>query len=265
MDKLLLPSKIKFKKGSSVNEAVLEMEPAYHGYGITIGNALRRVLLSSLPGAAITSVKITGATHEFTTIPNVKEDILEIILNLKQVRLRIHSDEPVRLILDVTGEKKVTAGDIQANADVEIVNPNSHIATLTDKKSEFKLELIAEKGRGYRVTEEKESAKLESGMIAIDAIFTPIRNVAIDVENVRVGQITNFDKLSLTVETDGTLTPQEAVSKAAQLLIDNFSLLTGDISDSEEEVEVTEEEVTPEETEEEASESEEVVDEESAK
>jgi len=246
MDKLLLPSKIKFIKGSSANEAVLEMEPAYHGYGITIGNALRRVLLSSLPGAAITSVKISGATHEFSTIPNVKEDLLEIILNLKQIRLRIHSDEPVRLSLDVSGERKVTAGDIKANSEVEIVNPDAHIATLTDKKAEFKLELIAERGRGYRVTEEKESSKLESGMIAIDAIFTPIKNIAIDVENVRVGQITNFDKLLLTVETDGTLTPKEAVSQAAQLLIDNFSLLTGEASSSSEEVveeKATEEEI----------------------
>lgn len=229
MDSILLPSKIIFKKGGRPNEAILEVEPCYHGYGMTLGNALRRVLLSSLPGVAITSVKFEGAGHEFSALPNVAEDVLNIILNLKQVRMRVHSDEPVRLVIDASGEKEVTAGDIEANAQVEIANPDQHIATLTDKKAHLKMELIAEGGRGYLVTEERDKSKLELGMIAIDAVFTPVRNVAIQVENVRVGQITNFDKLILTVETDGTIAPEDAVKTAAKILIDHFNLLAGEI------------------------------------
>jgi DNA-directed RNA polymerase subunit alpha len=230
MESILLPSKIQFNKGENANEAVLELEPCYHGYGVTIGNALRRVLLSSLPGAAITSVKFDGTTHEFSAIPNVTEDVLEIILNLKQVRMRVFSDEPVKLTLEMTGEGEVTAGDIQKNADVEVVNPKQHIATLTDKKANFKMELIVERGRGYLVTEEREKSKMELGMIAIDAIFTPVKNVAINVENVRVGQITNFDKLLLTVETDGTITPEEAVTESAKILINHLNLLVGEVA-----------------------------------
>lgn len=226
MEPILLPSKIQFKKGANANEAVLEVEPCYHGYGVTIGNALRRVLLSSLPGAAITSVKFGGVAHEFSAIPGILEDALEVILNLKQVRLRSFSDEPVRLKLDVSGEKEITAGDFEKNSQIEIVNPNQHIATLTDAKGEFNMEVIIEKGRGYLVTEERDKSGLEAGMIAVDAVFAPLKNVAIKVENVRVGQITNFDKLILTVETDGTITPEEAVKDASKILIDHFQLLS---------------------------------------
>jgi DNA-directed RNA polymerase subunit alpha len=229
MESILLPSKLQFKKGEGLNEAILEIEPCYHGYGVTIGNALRRVLLSSLPGAAITSVKFEGATHEFSTLPDVSEDILEIILNLKQVRMRCFSDEPVKLTMDISGEKEATAADFAKNADVEIVNPIQHIATLTDKKAHFKMEVTVERGRGYLVTEERDKSKLELGMIAVDAIFTPVKNVSIKVENVRVGQITNFDKLVMVVETDGTITPEEAVKESAKVLIDHFTLLTGEI------------------------------------
>jgi len=181
--------------------------------------------LSSLPGAAITAVKIEGVNHEFSAIPNAMEDVLELILNLKQTRFRVHSDEPVRLKLETTGEKEVTAADFEENSQVEVVNPTHHIVTLTDKKAEFKMEVIIERGRGYRVTEESNKSELEAGMIAIDAIFTPVRNVAIKVENVRIGQITNFDKLLLTVETDGTVSPQEAVKEAAKTLIDHFNIV----------------------------------------
>jgi len=224
MESILLPSKLKFKKGSA-NEAVMELEPCYHGYGMTIGNALRRVLLSSLPGVAITAVKVEGVNHEFSAVTNVMEDALELILNLKQIRFRLHSDEPVRLSLEVTGEKEVTAADFEENSQVEIVNSNQHIATLTDKKAELKMEVIVERGRGYQVTEESDKTKLETGMVAIDAIFTPVKDVAIKIENVRVGQIINFDKLILTIETDGTITPQEAVKESAKILIDHFNFV----------------------------------------
>jgi len=235
MESILLPSKIQFKKGANENEAILELEPCHHGYGTTIGNALRRVLLSSLPGAAITSVKFDGLTHEFSAIPNVAEDALQVILNLKQVRLRSFSDEPVKLTLRVNGEKEVTAGDFEKNSQVEIVNPDFVIATVTDPKAEFKMEVIVEKGRGYLVTEERDKTNLETGMIAIDAIFTPVRNVAIKIDNVRVGQITNYDKLTLVVESDGTISPEAAVKEASKILIDHFQLLNGAVEEPKEE------------------------------
>ncbi len=221
-----MPSKIEFRKGANSNESVLEMEPCYQGYGMTIGNALRRVLLSSLPGAAITSVKFDGLTHEFSAVPGVLEDALQVILNLKQVRLRTYSDEPVRLKLSVSGEKEVTAADFEKNSQIEISNPDQHIATLTDAKSEFNMEVIIEAGRGYLVVEERDKSSLEAGMVVIDAIFTPVRNVAIQVESVRVGQITNYDKLILKIETDGTITPEEAVNEASKILINHFTLLS---------------------------------------
>lgn len=227
MEPILLPSKIQYKKGGNSNESILEVEPCYQGYGVTIGNALRRVLLSSLPGVAITSVKFDGLTHEFSAVPNVAEDALQIILNLKQVRFRSYSDEPVKLALHVSGEKEVTAGDFEKNSEIEIVNPNQTIATITDPKAEFKMEVIVEKGRGYLVTEERDKSSLETGMIAIDAIFTPVRNVAIKVDNVRVGQITNYDKLIMTVETDGTISPEMAVKEASKIIINHFELLKG--------------------------------------
>lgn len=230
-----MPSKIQYKKGGNSNELILEVEPCYQGYGVTIGNALRRVLLSSLPGAAITSVKFDGLTHEFSAVPNVAEDALQIILNLKQVRFRSYSDEPVKLALHVSGEKEVTAGDFEKNSEIEIVNPNQTIATITDPKAEFKMEVIVEKGRGYLVTEERDKSSLETGMIAIDAIFTPVRNVAIKIDNVRVGQITNYDKLIMTVETDGTISPEMAVKEASKILIDHLELLKGTAEEPKEE------------------------------
>ncbi|MFH1193413.1 MAG: DNA-directed RNA polymerase subunit alpha [bacterium] len=235
MESILLPSKIQFKKGANSNESVLELEPCHQGYGITIGNALRRVLLSSLPGAAITSVKFDGLTHEFSAVPNVAEDALQVILNLKQVRIRSFSDEPVKLTLRVSGEKEVTAGDFEKNSQVEIVNPDQKIATTTDSKAEFKMEVMVEKGRGYLVTEDRDKSNLETGMIAVDAIFTPVRNVSIKVDNVRVGQITNYDKLTMVIETDGTISPESAVSDASQILINHFQLLAGAVEEPKEE------------------------------
>ncbi|MBU0531785.1 DNA-directed RNA polymerase subunit alpha [Patescibacteria group bacterium] len=226
MENILLPSKINFEPGSKDNEGILVVEPCYYGYGTTLGNALRRVLLSSLPGAAVTAVKITGATHEFATLENVKEDVLEIILNIKGLRLKMHVDEPVKLNLKVTGLKDVTAKDIDGNADVDIVNPEMKIATLTDDKAEFEMELTVERGRGFYPTEERKKESGQIGTIAVDALFSPVRNVAYKVEPTRVGEITNFDKLVMTIETDGSITPEEAVLESGKILMDYFQLLT---------------------------------------
>jgi len=218
-----LPNKIYFAKEED-NKSELVIEPLYPGYGVTIGNALRRVLLSSLPGAAVTAVKIKGVDHEFSTIPNVTEDVVDVLLNLKQLRLRLHSEEPVRLELKAKGQKEVRAKDIKPNPLVEIVNPDLRIATLDNKTAELSMELIVEQGRGYVPVEIRESEKMEIGMMAIDAIFTPVRTVNFEVENVRVGQITNYDKLTITMETDGTITGREAVDQASQILVDHFHL-----------------------------------------
>ncbi len=227
MENILLPSSIRFEQGTRPNEGVMVVEPCFHGYGTTLGNALRRVLLSSLPGAAVTAVKIKGITHEFQAIDNVKEDGLEIILNLKTLRLKLFSEEPVKLTLKVSGEKVVTAKDIEGNSQVEIVNPSLKIATLTDPKATLEMELTVSRGRGYRPTEERVKENNELGVIAIDALFSPIRNVGYRVENTRVGEITNYDKLIMTIETDGSIEPEEAVRSSAKILIDHFSLLTG--------------------------------------
>lgn len=209
------------------NKYTLVFEPLYPGYGVTIGNALRRVLLSSLPGAAVTAVKIKFADHEFSTIPNVKEDVIQIILNLKQLKLKSFSAEPVKLHLNVKGERAVTAGDIKATDQVEIINKDLHLATIDNKNGELDMELTVEQGRGYVPVEARENEKLELGTLAVDAIYTPVKSVFFDVTNVRVGQITNFDKLSITMETDGTVSGEEAFDIAAHILVDHFSMLFG--------------------------------------
>ncbi|OGL71107.1 DNA-directed RNA polymerase subunit alpha [Candidatus Uhrbacteria bacterium RIFCSPHIGHO2_02_FULL_53_13] len=227
IDHIVLPSTVVFEPGAEPHSATLVMEPCFQGYGTTIGNAMRRVLLSSLPGAAITAFKISGATHEFTSIENVLEDVVEIALNLKQVRMRVHSDQPVRLTLSKKGEGVVTAGDFDANADVEMVNPKQPIATVTDAKGLFEIEVIVEKGRGFIPTEDREDEESEMGLIKIDAMFSPVRSVAFRVEPVRIGDITNFDKLIMDIETDGTLSPEEAVAQSASVLIQHIALLGG--------------------------------------
>ena len=220
MENILLPSKISFEKGERPNEGILVVEPCFYGYGTTLGNALRRVLLSSLPGAAVVAVKIKGVTHEFQPIENVKEDALEVILNLKSLRVKVFSDEPVVLKLSASGVKTITAADITKNADVEIVNPELVIANLTDAKSTFEMELTVRKGRGYASTEERVGETYDIGTIAIDALFSPVRNVGYHVVNTRVGDITNYDKLIMNIETDGTMTPEEAVEQSSKILID---------------------------------------------
>jgi len=207
------------------NKYKMTLEPLYPGYGVTIGNALRRVLLSSMPGSAVTAVKMKFVDHEFSTIPNVKEDVIQIILNLKQLRLRSTSNEPVRLTLKVKGDRVVTAADITETDQVQVVNKDLHIATLDNKNADFDMEIIVEQGRGYQPVEARENQKLEIGMLSIDAIFSPIKSVYFDVSNVRVGQITNFDKLEMVMETDGTVAGEEAVDIASHILVDHFSMM----------------------------------------
>lgn len=231
MESLLLPSKIRFAKGDRPNQGVLTVEPCTQGYGTTLGNALRRVLLSSLPGAAVSAVKIKGADHEFSTIPNVKEDVLEIILNLKSLRLKCFSEQPVKLTLTAKGEKEVTGKDFAKNADVEIANPDLVIATLTDKSASIELEITVEQGRGYHTTEERTGEKLDLGMIAIDALYSPVLNVSYKVEATRLGEKTDYDKLVLHVETDGTVDPIDACRNAIAILLDHLNLLNDSLKD----------------------------------
>jgi DNA-directed RNA polymerase subunit alpha len=207
----------------SENYASYDIEPLEAGYGMTLGNALRRVLLSSLPGAAVTSIKIEGVQHEFQDIPNVKEDVVEIVLNIKKLRLRSFSDHPVTMHLDVHGEREVTAADIQAPSTIEIVNPDLHIATLDNENAHLEMDLVVETGRGYVPADSKEDQPI--GVIPVDAIFTPVHKVNYTVEHTRVGQMTNYDKIILQIYTDGTMTPDEALRQAARILVHHFSLL----------------------------------------
>ena len=226
MQKITLPEKPSIIKQGE-NLAVFEIRSCYPGYGTTIGNALRRVLLSSLVGSAVTSVKISGVNHEFSTIPGVIEDVVEIVLNLKKIRFKMFTDGPVKLSCKVTKEGEVKAGDIKATSDVEIVNKDAHIATITDKNSKLEMEIKIEKGIGYVPLEQQSEEKLEIGNIAVDAIFTPVKRVNYKVENMRVGKMTNYDKLILEIETDGSVTPQEAFEEASRLLVEHFNMLQG--------------------------------------
>lgn len=224
MENILLPSTITFEPGATESQARLVIEPFFHGYGRTIGNGLRRVLLSSLTGAAVTAVKIKGVPHEFTAIPGVQEDAVDVILNLKGLRLKMHSEQPVKLTLKKSGKGPVMASDIEANADVEVVNKDLQIATITDDKAELEMEIVVSRGRGYLPTEEREPTG-EIGMIAVDALFSPVRNVGFQVVDTRVGEITNYDKLIMDIQTDGSITPQEAVKQSVAILIDHYNLI----------------------------------------
>ena len=227
MQKIALPSKVEFVKGANENHEQIIIEPCYPGYGTTIGNALRRVLLSSLPGAAVIGVKIKDADHEFMTLPHVKEDVLELVLNLKQLRLKIFSDEVVRLELDARGEKQVKARDIKKNSLVEIANPDLVLGNITDVAGKLGMEIFVSKGLGYVMVESRESDKNEIGYIEMDSIFSPILSVGINVENVRVGKMTNWDKLVINLATDGTITPAQAFKQAVDILTDQFAALFG--------------------------------------
>ena len=236
MQKITLPEKPKIIK-QEANSAVFEIKSCYPGYGMTIGNAFRRVLLSSLTGAAITSVKIKGVNHEFSTIPNIMEDVVEIILNLKKVKFKMYTDNPVKLTLKSSGEKEVKASDIKATNDVEIVNKEARIATITDKNGKLEMEIQVEKGIGYAPIEYQDKDNLEIGNISMDAIFTPIKKVNYKVENMRVGKMTNYDKLTLEIETDGSMTPEEAFKEASRLLVSHFNLFREVIKEEKEEKE----------------------------
>jgi DNA-directed RNA polymerase subunit alpha len=212
------------------NKATFVVEPLHPGYGMTLGNSLRRVILSSLGGAAVTAVKIDSVAHEFSTIEGVKEDVVEIILNLKKLRFRVFSDEPQYLILSVSRKGEITAADIKTTADVEIVNPDQIIATLDNAKIKLGMEIKVEKGRGYVPVENREAEKLEVGMIAVDALYSPIQRVRYNVENTRVGQMTDLDRLNMEIETDGTITPHEAIRQAAEILVDHFRVVAGNVA-----------------------------------
>lgn len=225
MKEVLLPTKINYTEiGPSHGKVVIE--PCYPGYGLTLGNALRRVLISSLPGSAVTAVKIKGVNHEFSTIPHVKEDVVDLILNIKLLRVQLLDSESSTLTIKSKGEKKITAKDIEVKSDVKIVNPDLHLATLTDKSAELEMELIVENGLGYNPVEAREKEKPEIGTIVIDAMFSPVKKVSFDLENVRVEQMTNFDKLTLEIETDGMITPQGAFTQACQILLNHYHLLS---------------------------------------
>ncbi|OGZ65894.1 MAG: DNA-directed RNA polymerase subunit alpha [Candidatus Staskawiczbacteria bacterium RIFCSPHIGHO2_02_FULL_43_16] len=207
------------------HRALFEVSGLYPGYGVTVGNALRRVLLSSLEGVAVTEVKIKGVPHEFSTIPGVLEDVIMILLNLKNLRFKMHEGVMQKVELKVKGEKRVTGEDFNLFPQIELANPKLHIATLTDKNKELEIEITIEKGIGYEPKDHRKTQKAQIGAIALDAIFTPIKNVNFQVENMRVGERTDFDKLNLEIETDGTLTPEEAFYGASEILIKHFNII----------------------------------------
>lgn len=227
--KISLPQKAKVSKKQE-NRVIFEIDGCYPGYGMTLGNAFRRVLLSSLPGAAITSVKIKGASHEFSTIPHVLEDVIHIILNLKQIRFKVNSPEslPLKIELKVGGEKQVKAKDIKLTSEIEIINKDAHIATLTDKKAKLEMEIEIQSGLGYVPVEQRKKEKLEIGAIAVDAIFSPIKKINYEIENMRVGDRTDFNRLMIDIETDGSITPEEAFERAADILVNHFAIFAGE-------------------------------------
>jgi DNA-directed RNA polymerase subunit alpha len=220
-----LPEEVKIVKKEG-NKAVVEIGPLMPGYGATLANPLRRVLLSSLEGAAITSIKIKGVDHEFGALAGVQEDIIEIILNLKKLRFRCFSDEPVVLHIIAKGEQTITGNDIQLTSDVELTTPEQHIATITDKKTEIDMELTIQKGRGYVSVEQRQKEKLPIGVMAIDAAFSPVRMVNFSIDDVRVGQRIDFNKVTMEIETDGTMQPERALKEAAAILADHFTLVS---------------------------------------
>ncbi|MDO8265086.1 MAG: DNA-directed RNA polymerase subunit alpha [Candidatus Parcubacteria bacterium] len=227
-----LPSQLKVteKKGHS---AQFIIEGLYPGYGVTLGNSLRRVLLSSLEGAAVTQVKIKGVNHEFSAIPGVLEDVINILLNLKQLRFKLHGDEPQKVTLKVKGEKKVKGSDFELPSQVELMNKDIEIATLTEKKADLEMEILIEKGLGYEPIERRKNKKLDVGVIAVDAIYTPVRKVSYKVENMRIGDRTDFDRLFVGLETDGSLTPEEAFAQASEILIKHLSVISENLKKEE--------------------------------
>lgn len=221
-----LPSKPRIVREEE-NRAMFEIDGLYPGYGHTLGNSLRRIILSSLPGAAITQVKISGVEHEFSTISGVKEDVITILLNIKRIRIALHSDEPVTMTLKKKGNGIVTAGDIEAPSQIEILSKDQPIAEITNKTTELEIEFTVEKGLGYVPREVHQKEKVEIGTIALDAVFTPIRRANYEVENMRVGDRTDFNRLNIMVETDGTMTPKEALEQSIEVMIHQLKAIIG--------------------------------------
>ncbi|MDP3763401.1 MAG: DNA-directed RNA polymerase subunit alpha [bacterium] len=223
---LLLPSKPRVISEKGEN-GVFEIDGLYPGYGHTLGNSLRRIILSSLPGVAITSVKISGVSHEFSVLDGVKEDIVTILLNLKKVRMRFSTDEPQTLYLKVKGEKVIKASDLEVPGQVEILTPDAVIATLTSKNTVLDMEIRAEKGLGFVPKEMIDKSRVDIGTITLDGIFTPIRRASYEVENMRVGDRTDFNKLRISIETDGTVSPSVALSSAIEIMINQLKAIVG--------------------------------------
>lgn len=241
MEAIIAPNPPKVKVTGD-NSADIEIRPLFPGYGMTVGNALRRVLLSSLEGYAITAVKIKDVEHEFSAIEGVLEDVVEIILNLKKVRFKVHNaDEPVKLMLKKDGEGKITAAEFEKNSAVEVMNPDAYIATVTDKKKAFEMEIEVATGKGYVATEQREDVEREIGNIQIDAMFSPVKRVSYDVSDIRVGKQTDYNMVVFHIETDGSMSPEEAFSQAANILVQQFKAIT---SVEEEEEPMTEEVAT---------------------
>ncbi|PIV45743.1 MAG: DNA-directed RNA polymerase subunit alpha [Candidatus Nealsonbacteria bacterium CG_4_9_14_3_um_filter_35_11] len=228
-----LPQPLKIIKKKE-NYALFEIKALWPGYGTTIGNTLRKILLSSLEGAAVTKVKIKGVSHEFSTIPGITEDILHILMNLKQLRFKVFSEEPQKVTLKQKGEKEVKGAALELPPQIELVNPNLTIATLSDKKASLEMELQVEKGVGYQVQELRKKGKMEIGDMALDAIFTPIKRVNYKVENMRVGGRTDFDRLEIEIETDGTITPENALQKAFDILLSHLTFLASNLEQKKE-------------------------------
>lgn len=235
---ILLPSKPKIITEKDF-KGFYQIDGLYPGYGHTLGNSLRRIILSSLPGAAVTSVKIDGVKHEFSTIEGIKEDVIRILLNLKRVKVKMLTDEPQKLVLKIKGAKKITAGDIEKSGQVEILNPEQEIATITNPKSSLNMEITVKKGLGYVSKEDQPEEKTSIGAIVLDASFTPVRRASYEVENMRVGDRTDFNRLQMFIETDGTLSPKEAFESSIKIMIKQLKAIVGF---EEEEVGISEEE-----------------------
>ena len=229
MSKTILNPSVSSVESIGDNSATIVIEPLASGYGQTLGNSLRRVALSSIEGAAITAFRIDGVSHEFTTIPGVKEDVVEIMLNLKAISFKSFSEKPVELSLTKKGGS-VTAGDIKTSADVEVVNPDQLIATIDDPKVEIKIDFVVETGRGYQTIDESSAKRLHSDMIAVDAVFSPVRRVRYTVDKTRVGDNAALDKLTLTIDTDGSIEPQDAFEQAAAILVNQYTASAGNTS-----------------------------------
>lgn len=225
MDNIILPSTVQFSLNDNPNITTLSVTPCHQGYGTTLGNALRRVLLSSLPGSAVEFVKIDGVQHEFSAIDGVQEDMIEVILNLKQMVVASHSASPVTLTLRKKGVGPITAGDFEKNADVDVINPEHVLMTVTDAKKEINMEIVVGNGRGYVPVSEKDTKHVDLGMIGIDSLYSPIRDIGYKVENTRVGDVTDYEALTVTINTDGSITGKDATHMAAKILMDHLQLV----------------------------------------